>query len=200
MTIDTENNTYYVSDVADYTQLATNPNSTLPVSGPGTAPTFAQVTAIGDITTVNGEPAKGTWVFRYTVLNLTPNAQPGQSIADVTRFSLGDMTFEIQQIDGTPVGTLMAYGFDTVRGDAPPPGSPTGAIGGNFAVTGGTGAFLGARGQAAKGPGKVFGRPASVAEDPSFRRSHGGGTDHFILTLMSVGTSTTPPGAAPAAR
>ena len=45
--------------------------------------------------------------------------------------------------------------------------------GGNFAITGGTGAFLGARGQL--GALAPVARNTSVTEDPTYRRRNGGG-------------------------
>src|SRR6266851_4486634 len=46
--------------------------------------------------------------------------------------------------DGTPVGNIYAAGFS---GGAPPPGAPLAVAGSNNAVVGGTGAFVGVRGQ-----------------------------------------------------
>ena len=79
---------------------------------------------------------------------------PGQAIADTAHVGLAVFTFEILKSDGTPIGTIMTYGF---AGGPAPPGAPLSATAGsNFMITGGTGAFLGARGQmemAANPPG-----------------------------------------------
>src|SRR2546422_557436 len=58
-----------------------------------------------------------------------------------------------------------------LAGGNPPPGAPLASMAMNLAVTGGTGAFLGARGQAALAEGTTMmtGRDASVAEDPANR-------------------------------
>ena len=53
---------------------------------------------------------------------------------------------------------------------------PTTPGGHNFAITGGTGAFLGARGQIRVGCPRVRPRNTSITEDPANRRRHGGGT------------------------
>jgi hypothetical protein len=181
ITVDTENNAYYVTDTADLTQFAKQPGPVLPTSGPGPAPTFTRVTMIGDIVTVNGIPVKGTVAHSYTVINLTPNPGPGQSIADTSAFALSTViSLEILLADGTRIGSLTASGVS-------PPGAPFTAGSGAWSITGGTGAFLGVRGELlqSKVP-NIFGRAASVTEDPSTRRSHPGGTSHFVLHLIPL--------------
>ena len=133
---------------------------------------------IGDIVTVNGAPAKGTVVNQFTVLNLMPDASPGHAIADVSAFSINSVvSMDILLPDGTPIGTITASGLDT----SPPPGN------GGYGVTGGTGSFIGARGELLPPTvPTIFGRPASVREDPSARRINGGGTSHFILHLIPL--------------
>ena len=59
--------------------------------------------------------------------------------------------------------------------------------GDNLSIMGGTGAFLGVRGQA----GVIdlgSPRPASVVEDPANRRINGGGTIRFFLHVIPVAT------------
>jgi hypothetical protein len=76
--------------------------------------------------------------------------------------------------DGKPVGTIMAIGYN---GGASPLGSPSKVTVANFAVTGGTGAFLGARGQVGAEdppPGVSIQGSASMTEDPANRRRNGG--------------------------
>jgi uncharacterized protein (TIGR03437 family) len=56
-------------------------------------------------------------------------------------------------------------------------------------VTGGTGAFLGARGQAgtvANPPGVAPLRGASITEDPSNRRRNGGGSQQWVVHLIPM--------------
>jgi hypothetical protein len=62
------------------------------------------------------------------------------------------------------------------------PGLP--ADGGNWAITGGTGAYLGARGQVAGEGGGP--RPASVAEDPGYRLINGGTSLTFLLHVIPM--------------
>lgn len=57
---------------------------------------------------------------------------------------------------------------------------------GSFVVTGGTGAFLGVRGQAVDGGLIVATRNASVKEDPSKRRVNGGGKASLVLQLIPM--------------
>jgi hypothetical protein len=178
ITVNTQNNTYYVTDTPDITQYAKDPGPVPSVTGPGTAPTFTRVTMIGDIVSVNGAPAKGTVVNEFTVLNLMPDASPGHAIGDVSAFAIGSViTMDILLSDGTRIGNITASGLNT----SPPPGS------GGYAVSGGTGSFLGATGEIlqSKVP-NIFGRAASVREDPSNRRINGGGTSHFVVHLIPL--------------
>ena len=110
--------------------------------------TFSSFIGLADIVRVNGTPAKGTWSIRATTTNYTPTPVPGQAIADTTRNFFVDWVWEIQQADGTPIGTIMATGMGF---GPPPPGSPAGlspTAASTMAITGGTGAYLGMRGQA----------------------------------------------------
>ena len=73
------------------------------------------------------------------------------------------------------------------NGGPPPPGAPATQTALNMTITGGTGAFLGARGQA----GLVMGRPtpsrtaqSSVREDPSLRRVIGGNQNTQVVYLL----------------
>ena len=87
------------------------------------------------------------WKTALAAVNvgLRPAPVPGQAIADTVRVGLAVFTFEILKSDGTPIGTIVTNGF---AGGSAPPGSPlTATAGANFVIAGGTGAFLGARGQ-----------------------------------------------------
>jgi hypothetical protein len=117
------------------------------------------------------------------VVNLTTNPSSGQAIADLTRTNIVDRIVEILQPDGTPIGSITTSGFD--GGDVPP-GAPAGGRLGSFVVTGGTGAFLGVRGQAAGGGMTVANRNASVKEDPAKRRVNGGGKASLVLQLIPM--------------
>ncbi|MFN0169785.1 MAG: hypothetical protein ACKV22_25460 [Bryobacteraceae bacterium] len=111
---------------------------------------------------------------------------PGQAIANTVRNAVGMVTFEILKSDGTPIGTIMADGL--AGGDAPP-GAPAAATGNNYVITGGTGAFLGVRGQmsvAPAQPGVAIQRNASMTEDPANRRRNGGGTWRYIAHVIPM--------------
>ena len=79
--------------------------------------------------------------------------------------------------------------MDSRRGP-PAPGAPLSITQGNFAIVGGTGAFLGARGQwgNAVTPQTITERLASVTEDPANRRRNGGGRLHFVLQVIPMFT------------
>lgn len=179
--IDIENFAAYYADNPDYSKLARSQQAVPPVS----TGTFSSFIGLADIVRVNGKPAKGTWTVRGAITNYTPNPQPGQAIADTTRTAPVDWVWEIQQGDGSPIGTIMATGMGF---GPPPPGSPLGlspSAAGTMAITGGTGAFLGIRGQAGFSVSNPA-RNASVAEDPSIRRTLGGGARSFLLTLIPL--------------
>src|SRR5215471_3162496 len=142
--IDIANYVPYGYDVFDIQKFATAPVLT-PASGPGGGKAFGFFVFIGDIVAVNGKPVKGLWTARGTTFSFEPNAVPGHSNADLTRGNVIDMYWEIMQLDGTPIGTVAASGL--TRG-SPPPGAPLVQTGDNLYITGGTGAFLGVRGQA----------------------------------------------------
>ena len=163
-----ENRVVYWGDTPDVSKLATNPSSTTPVA----TRTFATFMSIADIVSINGRAVKGTWTIRAMQLNLTPNPTPGQAMADTTRQNQVDAVFEILQPNGTPIGTLFLLG---VSSGSPPPGAPLIANNTNFAVVGGTGAFLGVRGQQELVEVIQVEHQASQSEDPSMRRITGAG-------------------------
>lgn len=175
----TENRAFYVHDQPNYSLLASSPNTVFPA---GAGKTFTEVTGIGDIKAMNGRPAKGTFIAWFTVLHLTPQPAPGQAIADVTRFGVIHYFLDVMDADGKSLGAITVEGL----GDGPlPPNSPSRLETGSFVITGGTGIFLGARGQAGeKVSDSVFGRPASTNEDPSQRRIHGGGSASLVFAFI----------------
>jgi hypothetical protein len=175
----------YQVDTNDLSKYGTNPNTTVGGFATGVGCLGHQVISLGDIVSVNGQPAKGAYVSRSVSLCLTPTPVPGQPLADTTHNSMRYETYEILQSDGTPVGTVMTEGLNA--GGPSPPGPSAGSV--NFAIVGGTGAFLGARGQtgnAAQGLGgsAIPIRAASIAEDPANRRLNGGG--HVVFTLYVI--------------
>ena len=176
--IEYENGVRYVYDTVDIPAFATVPT---PVSQG--VPTFATMVLVADVVTVNGKPAKGIFLTRQTVANLTTNPSAGQAIADAVRTNVVERIVEIQKPDGTPIGSIMALGFN---GGEVPPGAPAGAMVGSFAITGGTGAFLGVRGQAADGGVIIANRNGSVKEDPAKRRVNGGGKASAVVQLIPM--------------
>src|SRR5215471_1790514 len=184
LTIDIANLVEYQADISDPTKFAKNANIT-PSLGlgppPNAIPNFAAVTIIGDIVAVNGQATKGIYAGRSIPINAAnPAPWLGGAIADVTRTALRQHIFEIWSSDGVAIGTIMSFGFS---GGPAPPGTPT-TERANWAIVGGTGAFLGARGQVS-GTGGT-GRAASMAEDPGNRRINGGGNVRFILHVIPM--------------
>lgn len=185
--IELQNVVEYQVDTTDLSKLGTNPNITQGNINKGTGVGCVGVPLVGsgDIVSVNGQPARGTYATRGMAVCLSPTPTPGiQAIADTTWPSLRDEMYEILQSDGiTPVGTIMTYGFSS--GTPSPPGPPAGSK--NSAITGGTGAFFGARGQRGqRNPllsGATFERVGSITEDPASRRRNGGG---HLLTVLYV--------------
>ena len=155
--IEWQNAVGYLGDVADPTKFATSPT---PLTFNPNVNDFAAFVAIADIVSVNGRPARGTWILTGRVVATSPNPVPGSAIADIGRGSMSNIHIEIRQTDGTtPVGTVMTSGF---TGGLGPPGAASGFS--NFAVTGGTGAFLGATGVMTSP--RFNTRATSMAEDP----------------------------------
>jgi uncharacterized protein (TIGR03437 family) len=180
--IDVENFVSYVEDTADVTKYATFPNAT-----PAVPPkNFYAGVFIGDIVAVNGQPAKGTVTFDVRRVNLTATSNPGSALADTARSHIAITAFEVGTTDGRIVGSLMSVGLSGAG--TPPPGSPPGQSQGNNAITGGTGAFLGARGTQGQivTPQTIAARTASIQEDPANRRSIGGGTVRFVLLVIPM--------------
>ena len=182
--IDTADVVLYFEDTPDPAMWATDPN----IPNRVVTRNFGRALAIGDIVAVNGQRVMGTHT-RGAIGNLGLNTAPGpgQAIADTVRAAVAVFTFEILKSDGTPIGTIVANGL---AGGVAPPGAPLTVTGGtNFVISGGTGAFLGARGQlgaVAPPPGVSVQRPASMTEDPANRRQHGGGAQRWIAHLIPM--------------
>jgi hypothetical protein len=177
LVIDVENNVEYQEDISDPSKFATNPNVT-----PSTTPrNFYVATIIGDIVAVNGQPATGTFIGRAR--SLYANQSTPAAATDITRAAGREQVFEILKPNGTPIGTVVALGDS---GGPAPPGAPSAQQKGNWAIVGGTGAFLGARGQ--EGVGKNSARAASVAKDPGNRRTNGGGPAQYVLHIIPMET------------
>jgi len=181
--IDSENLVEYFYDVtaaSDPTKIGTNPNIS-----PAVTRSFDRIVGLADIVAVNGKPAKGL-VFTWEAgIGASPTPQPGGAIADVTALGMRYITFQILQPDSTPVGTIMTVGLSVNNSVPTPPGAPLAQTSQNMAIVGGTGAFLGARGQQGqeRTAETVTARQASMIEDPAKRRVNGGGKIRYIFQL-----------------
>ena len=183
----------YQVDVSDLSKWGTNPNVTQGsiAMGMGVGCVGVPVVAYGDIVSVNGEPARGAYVGRAVSVCLSPSPTPGVfAISDISANSLRDETYYILQSDGvTPIGTIMVNGLNGSVSPTPP-GPPAGPQ--NYTIVGGTGAFLGARGQKGNGNSRLSSttpvRTASIAEDPTKRRQNGGGHIGAVLYVIPMST------------
>ena len=70
--IEWENGVNYFADTADLSKLAASPGAVNP-----RIRNFMHGTAIADIVSVNGKPAKGSWVGRAQLVMLVPNPAAG---------------------------------------------------------------------------------------------------------------------------
>jgi hypothetical protein len=144
---------------------------------------FPTAVRLGDITAVNGHRVKGTYVGVPFKLGLNPTPQPGQAIADMAAVSFRQESFQILGLDRVPVGSIVALG---TAGGPPPPGAPSVQANGDLAIVGGTGAFIGVRGEKGRGTSIVPLRYAAVDEDPANRRQIGGGHIREILQVIPM--------------
>jgi hypothetical protein len=177
LNIEVANLLIYRHDVFDATRVATEANPTTPLP----LRTFMNVTWMGDIVSINGSPAKGNMTVRGLFVTLSRNPNAGTGVGDSTNSLAADWIFDIQRGDGVAVGSIMASGwaFGDRSAGLLAPGQ------GNIAVVGGTGAYLGVRGQG-KEAGVTAGprATASIAEDPSRRRAFGGSIRRYSLQLV----------------
>jgi hypothetical protein len=167
----------------NYSNLSKNGTSSVMEAPIGPPSSFSPGYFIGDIATINGKKSKGTTFARNLFVNLNPNPSGSQAIADISRFQAMEILLEIQQGDGTGIGTIVLTG---VTGGGAPLGAPKSAPTGNFAVIGGTGAFLGARGQGAT-ISNTF-RSTSTFENPINRRTFPAGTWGLVIELIPFKT------------
>lgn len=179
--IDVQDHVEYQDDIADVTKFATVPTLTPAVN----FRTFSIATVIADVVAVNGQPAKGVYTAQARALGTNPTPSAGNAIADVQRAALREEVIEILNADGSSIGTIASLGLS---GGSAPPGAPSSQSAANFAIVGGTGAFLGVRGVSGSGPSPqgVPARSASVQEDPAQRRVNGGGVTRRVLTIYPM--------------
>lgn len=173
----------YIEDTGDVSKFGSDPK----IAAASFVKGFFPVAAVADIVAVNGQTVMGTHTRAAVNFGLSPAPTPGHAIAATARTAVATFTFEILKSDGTPIGTIIANGL---FGGTAPPGPPLNVTGGsNFVISGGTGAFLGVRGQlgaVAPPPGVPAQRNASITEDPANRRANGGGTQQWIAHLIPM--------------
>ena len=181
LAVDIENIVVYNQDTADVTKWATSPEQTDPL----VSQNFVPIIWLADVVAVNGIPAKGTWTVRGTSLVRSTTLTPGQAIADSSSFFFFDWIVDLILPDGRPVGTIMASGWG---GATKPPGAPSTILQANMTITGGTGAYLGIRGQGGQGGNTIAPRNASMREDPAYRRILGGGKRRYVFHIIPLET------------
>ena len=167
LVVDVENAVQYRSDIADPARRGADPQLTTP----GAQRAFTDILLIGDIVAVNGRPARGLWTSRQFVMNFSPSPAPGFAVADVTRSTIAECKWEFLDEDRRFVGAISDSGLLP------------------HAVTGGAGIFFGAVGQMRSGGTPPVPRPirvASMSEDPSMRRTLGGGTSRILFELVPL--------------
>ena len=139
LTIRTQNRVQYRYDLTDLVKVGTEAR----VTAWRPAANFYPLTDISDITEINGKPARGMVVLRGMGFNVTRDPQAGQAIADSPgRAAVYDGHFDILDDEGRPVGSIAMNG---IGGGPQAPGLVSGF--GTLTITGGTGAFVEARGQ-----------------------------------------------------
>ena len=178
LTVEMENVVRYNENFANPQKNGTSNN----VEAQSVTPaTFFPASFIGDIVAINGAKSKGAVITRNYTMGLSTNPSGSQGIADVNRAQMMDILLEIQQADGTSVGTIILIG--SAPGE-PPLGAPKAGVVGNFAVVGGTGAFIGARGQAATIMNNH--RSTSTLENPINRRASPSGLWKLVVQLIPM--------------
>jgi hypothetical protein len=181
LAIDIENLVIYNQDTSDITKWTSNPEITDPIGGGNQ--TFVPVIWLADVVAVNGVPAKGTWTARGTYLFRSTTLTPGRAIADSSAAFIFDWMVDLILPDGRTVGTIMATGWG---GTGKTPSGPSSFLAGNMTIVGGTGAYLGIRGQAGQGGNTISPRDASMREDPAYRRILGGGKRRYVFHIIPL--------------
>jgi hypothetical protein len=176
--VDVENYVIYTNDVTDLSKLAQSPGPLTAVA----ATNFGTNVILADVTAINGSPAKGVMVVQNQGINLTPTPTTGRAISDVTQATASFFRWEFLKLDGSPIGSIFSVGMG---GGTTAPGSPLGSANGNNGISGGTGAYVGARGTVNLVQFSNI-RSTSQAEDPSMRRINGGGKARFVIQIWPM--------------
>ena len=151
---------------------------------------FSSFTHICDIAQVNGQAVTGVMQGQNQSFSLSPNAVPGSG-AGIADFAgpgkMATIVISIANANGNTVGDIYLVVAGAGVGGGPAPGLQPGVFGHGM-ILGGTGAFIGARGQWGANPAlSVLALPnASVTEDTAIRRTRGGtlGKYHLVLQLI----------------
>ncbi len=142
---------------------------------------------VADIISVNGQPVKGTAIETIGNVLTNPNLTPGRFIADISNAFPAQWELVLENLDGTLIGALHIAG---IGGGPAPVGAPKEITGSGWTVTGGTGAFFGARGYFQPVQDSVSGERRTIdCEDPAYRRMNadpGGNKRHPILYLVPL--------------
>jgi uncharacterized protein (TIGR03437 family) len=177
-TVEARDYVIYWDDIGDPSRFATDPG----VTTARRPRNFDRGLGVADIYAINGTPVKGTFNYVTSILSMNSVPTPGQALVDtLSRGATLFLSYDIQAADGTQIGTIWAAGF---AGPVPPPGVSEANLAQNLAIIGGTGAFLGARGQINSVMGTAASRSASVTEDPANRKQHGGGARRDVFHIL----------------
>lgn len=179
LTFEIDNVVAYFDDGTPYSKVGTSTAAT-PVPSDFNS-LWRTYVWMGDLSSINGAPAKGTLFMPSLALGGGPAPAARRPIYDVARNQIANAQIDVQDAAGRDVGVLC---FAVLGAGAVPPGGPAGAGAGAFAVTGGTGAFLGVGGQGGT-VSNVGWRAASALEDASLRRVNGGGK--WVIRFLVTG-------------
>ncbi len=183
--LDAVNCVNYVIDTADLSKYGTVARATT-----ATAPQFSNYTHICDVSLVNGQAVMGVVLGQNQSFFLSASSSPGSGtgIADLSGpGKMATIVASIAQADGQTVGDIFLVVAGAAVGGGPAPGLQAGVVFGHGMIFGGTGPFVGARGQWGANPALGVALPyASVTEDTAIRRTRGGtlGKYHLVLQLI----------------
>jgi hypothetical protein len=181
VSFDMENSTFYNND-CPFADVGTNPNK---LDHPLKVVGIYSGLGIGDIVSVNGNPAKGTAYELFSAAFVgSPNPAAGHPIVDGARAAIAPWDLDFLSTDGTQIGTIH---IDGLVGGNRPPDAPQVISGSNWIVTAGSGAFFGVRGYL-QVSNTTAERVTSACEDPSLRREFAGrlGKRHGTLYLVPL--------------
>jgi hypothetical protein len=177
-TVDFDNYVFYVDDTGDSTKNATV-QSRMPALPADFIPAFKKEVIIGDLVRMGENRVSGTFLSQGILVagSSAPQPVPGRPIADFPRNRMHQFVIEVLTPERAQVGVL--FGVQMGAGGSPP-GVPRGS--GIWTITGGSGAYLGAYGQATNIQ-QTNTRLTSLREDPAFRRVNGGGQQRLEVHL-----------------